>query len=168
MTSTTKKRLLDYIRACIKNLDKETWDTSEFSKGYDTAYREMLHVICNLPEDQPAIPTSTAQACSSGAPPWARYTWYDAEALYLEFPMANAVPYIMKFSFSNNGLQDALYTMRRLWQDCDVQAKEMYRKPLGGYTVKRSKKDIASPPTPATEAQTSAVREILRKGGYIK
>lgn len=162
MTSTTKKRLLSYIAECLK-----TPGNGEFCRGYDTAYREMFNVITNIPEEVPSIPTSTAQACSSGAPPWARHTWYDANFLYLEFPMAEAAPYIMKFSFSEGGLTDALHTMKRLYQDCDVQAKEMYRKPSGGYTIKRTRKDYVAE-TKATPAQTSAVRDILRKGGYIK
>lgn len=167
MTSTTKKRLLDYIQSCLQDYNRQP-PYSDFDRGYQGAFQEMLRVASQLPDENAPLPPSTAQACSSGAPPWARLTWHDANFIYMEFPMANASPYIMKFSTSEGGLTSALNIMKRLYQDCDVQAKEMYRKPSGGYTVKRSKRDIKSPPTPATEAQASAVREILRKGGYIK
>lgn len=167
MTSTTKKRLLDYIGQCLQTFENDP-ASSLFQRGYETAMREMLTVAANAPDESVPLPPSTAQACSSGAPPWARLTWHDANYIYMEFPMANSAPYIMKFSTCEGGLTSALNIMKRLYQDCDVQAKEMYRKPSGGYTIKRSKKDIKSPPTPATEAQASAVRDILRKGGYIK
>lgn len=167
MTSTTKKRLLDYITTCLKGFVNEPIG-NDFQRGYECAFQEMLNIASQLPEELPVIPLSTAKACSSGAPPWARLTWHDANYIYMEFPIANSAPYIMKFSTCEGGLTSALNIMKRLYQDCDVQAREMYRKPTGGYTVKRSKKDIKSPPTPVTEAQASAVREILRKGGYIK
>lgn len=166
MTSTTKKRLLDYIQACLGAFD--TKPASEWERGYKAAFDEMLSITSNVPEDLPAIPPSTAQACSTGAPLWARLTWHDANFIYMEFPMANSAPYIMKFSTCEGGLTAALNIMKRLYQDCDVAAREHYRRPSGGYTIKRSKRDIKSPPTPATEAQASAVRAILRKGGYIK
>lgn len=166
MTSTTKKRLLDYITGCLESLAKDP-PRSEWQQGYHAAFQEMLNITSQLPQDDFTIPTSTAQACLTGAPPWARHTWYDANCLYLEFPMAEATPYIMKFSFSEGGLTDALHTMKRLYQDCDVQAKEMYRKPSGGYTVKRTRKDHVAV-AGATPEQASAVRDILRKGGYIK
>lgn len=166
MTSTTKKRLLDYIKWCLSGF-KDNPPTSDYQRGYKDAYDEMLVYVINSVSDIPAIPLSTAQACTTGAPPWARHTWYDANALYLEFPMAEAAPYIMKFSFSEGGLTACLHTMKRLYQDCDVQAKEHYRKPSGGYTIKRTRNQKPNVPA-VTEAQSSAVREILRKGGYIK
>lgn len=166
MTSTTKKRLLDYIKQVIDSHETIP-PSSDFQRGYQAAFKEMLIVTRGLQDDLPNIPPSTAQACLTGAPPWARHTWYDANFLYLEFPMAEAAPYIMKFSFSEGGLTDALHTMKRLYQDCDVQAKEMYRKPSGGYTVKRTRKDHVAV-AGATPEQASAVRDILRKGGYIK
>lgn len=165
MSSTTKKRLLDYIHTCIFTYE-ETLPNDEWQKGYVDAFREMQRVASNLPDELPFIPPSTAQACSSGAPPWARLTWHDANYIYMEFPMANASPYIMKFSTCEGGLTSALNIMKRLYQDCDVQAKEHYRKPRGGYTIKRTKTPKVA--SPATEAQASAVREMLRKGGYIK
>lgn len=166
MTSTTKKRLLDYIHTCLSGFELDP-ASSDFQRGYQAAFQEMLSIASQLPDDALALPPSTAQACSSGAPPWARLTWHDANFIYMEFPMANASPYIMKFSTCEGGLTSALNIMKRLYQDCDVQAREHYRKPSGGYTIKRTK---ASPKTttPATEAQANAVREILRKGGYIK
>lgn len=165
MTSTTKKRLLDYVRHSIGGYP--VGPATDWAKGYLHAFEEMLSVISNLPDELPAIPPSTAQACSSGAPPWARLTWHDANFIYMEFPMAGASPYIMKFSTCEGGLTSALNIMKRLYQDCDVQAKEHYRKPSGGYTIKRSRTQpkVASP---ATEAQAEAVRAMLRKGGYIK
>lgn len=165
MTSTTKKRLVEYISACLKTYERDP-SSSDYQRGYETAFREMLRVT-ELLDDLPELPPSTAQACSSGAPPWARLTWHDANYIYMEFPMANASPYIMKFSTCEGGLTSALNIMKRLYQDCDVQAREHYRKPSGGYTIKRTK---TTPKTvsPATEAQANAVREILRKGGYIK
>lgn len=166
MTSTTKKRLLDYITTCLKTIVHGPIG-NDFQRGYECAFQEMLNVAANLPDESLPIPPSTAQACSTGAPPWARLTWHDANFIYMEFPMAGASPYIMKFSTCEGGLTSALNIMKRLYQDCDVQAKEHYRKPTGGYTIKRTR----TPPkvaSPATEAQTEAVRAILRKGGYIK
>lgn len=166
MTSTTKKRLLNYVRWCLEVFERDPV-ANEFQRGYKIAFEEMLVAINEHPDDLPVIPPSTAQACLTGAPHWARHTWYDANFLYLEFPIAEAAPYIMKFSFSEGGLTDALHTMKRLYQDCDVQAKEMYRKPSGGYTIKRTRKDHVAV-AGATPEQASAVRDILRKGGYIK
>ncbi len=166
MTSTTKKRLSAYIQGCLNGF-KTKPAKNEFDRGYWAAYHEMFHLIENLPDEVPAIPTSTAQACSTGAPPWARNIWFDVGHIYLEFPMANAAPYIMKFSSTEGGLTEALNIMKRLYQDCDVDARQHYRKPEGGYTVKRTRKANV-PASPATEAQAKAVREILRKGGYLK
>lgn len=164
MTSTTKKRLLDYINQALNEYDPAS---SEFKRGYLAAFQEMRGVASQLPDESLPIPPSTAQACSTGAPPWARLTWHDANFIYMEFPMVGASPYIMKFSTCEGGLTSALNIMKRLYQDCDVQAKEHYRKPTGGYTIKRTR----TPPkvaSPATEAQAEAVRAMLRKGGYIK
>lgn len=166
MTSTTKKRLLDYIQTYLNGFEFDP-ASSDFQRGYQAAFQEMLSIASQLPNESAPLPPSTAQACSSGAPPWARLTWHDANYIYMEFPMTNASPYIMKFSTCEGGLTSALNIMKRLYQDCDVQAKEHYRKPQGGYTIKR-KRTTLNAVSPATEAQASAVREMLRKGGYIK
>lgn len=166
MTSTTKKRLLDYLKQSIEEFVKYP-PSNDHQRGYETCLIATLAIVRDFSDDLPAIPTSTAQACSTGAPPWARLTWHDANFIYMEFPMAGASPYIMKFSTCEGGLTSALNIMKRLYQDCDVQAKEHYRKPSGGYTIKRTR----TPPkaaSPATEAQAEAVRAMLRKGGYIK
>lgn len=167
MTSTTKKRLLAYIKAILQTFNNSR-PSSDFERGYKYAFEEMYtHVLQNVSEQLELPLLSTAQASTSGAPPWARLTWHDANYIYMEFPMANAAPYIMKFSKTEGGLTAALNIMKRLYQDCDVQARETYRKPSGGYTVKRTR----TPPkvsSPATEAQAEAVRAMLRKGGYIK
>lgn len=96
----------------------------------------------------------------SGAPPWARKLWYDNQAIYLEMPVVNHPPIIMKFDWTDAGLNKALKMMRQVAEtSAEYQGKNGWAKP---HPIVKVVNNPKVKPAMTTESRSIA-REILRK-----
>jgi len=104
------------------------------------------------------------KAGKTGAPPWARLTWYDSEAIYMELPVVGHPPIIQKFLWTDAGLNKALKLMK-----VEYDAAGPHRE-RNGWSLDHPiiKREVRGKPAPvATKESRSIARSILKKLGMI-
>jgi hypothetical protein len=101
----------------------------------------------------------------TGHPPWARMMWYDAEAVYLEMPVKDSHPIIMKYPFTDAGLFKALQMMKKVYDSAGPH-RDKNGWNLDHPIIKREREGAKPKPVLTTESRGVA-RAILRKLGMI-
>jgi hypothetical protein len=97
----------------------------------------------------------------TGAPPWARKLWYDSASIYLEMPVTDHPPIILKFDFTDAGLSKALKMMKQVAEtSAEYAGKNGWERPHP--VVKRFTQNAKPAPQMTTESRSLA-RDILRK-----
>lgn len=98
-------------------------------------------------------------------PPWARYMWFDSEHIYIEMPVTDGPPIILKERWTEAGLNKMLHLMKRTAEvSAAYQGKNGWEKP---HPIVRRPRDPAKPkPEMSTESRSTA-RNILKKLGMI-
>lgn len=106
-----------------------------------------------------------ATVAKTGYPKWARRMWYDAEAIYLEMPVVGHPPIIMKFDWTDAGLNKALNFMKVTYDKAGP-----HREKNGWKTdhdvIKRERAGQLPKPRVGKESRSLA-RDILKKLGMI-
>lgn len=101
----------------------------------------------------------------AAAPPWARKMWYDSENIYIEMPVVDHPPIVLKFAWTDAGLNKALKLMRKVAEtSAEYQGKNGWVKPHP--VVKRFQRDVKPKPEMTTESRGIA-RNLLKKLGMI-
>jgi hypothetical protein len=105
-----------------------------------------------------------ATPAKSGAPPWARKMWYDAEAIYIEMPVTGHPPIIMKYRWTEGGLSEALKMMKVVYDKAGPHREK------NGYNLDHSiiKREVRGKPAPTVNPKSRNIaRNILKKLGMI-
>jgi hypothetical protein len=105
-----------------------------------------------------------ATPAKSGAPAWARLVWYDAEAIYMEMPVAGHPPIIMKFDWTDGGLDKCRKTMKEVY-DAAGPHRENNGWNLDHPIIHR---EARGKPAPKVDPKSRNIaRNILKKLGMI-
>ena len=100
----------------------------------------------------------------TGYPKWARRMWFDNEAIYMEMPVVGQVPIIMKFPWTDAGLNKALKLMKVTY-DAAGPHRERNGWNLNHPVIKR---EVRGKPAPVVTTESRSIaRTILKKLGMI-
>jgi len=108
-----------------------------------------------------------AQMTNSFRPPWAVTIWSDDNNIYVEMPMKDTSlpPYIMKLPFSEGGLQQALYLLRRPKEEIKPTYGLDYTKAAAQHPTIKHSPSREKLLKETTESQREMARRVLEKLG---